>query len=67
VDRGEPAEPKIAKALRHFFGFGVPVEDGALPEYATVLVGMVAPDASAEHERLSDWLAERILRADAPE
>ncbi len=25
------------------------------------------PDATAEHARLSDWLAERILRADADE
>jgi hypothetical protein len=124
VDRGEPAEPKIAKALRHFFGFGVPVADDTLREYAGTVVGMVAadasevqvaaylghledglglerstarhrrleavavwhvakaaltrdralrllageaPDATAEHERLSDWLAERILRADADE
>jgi hypothetical protein len=123
VDRGEPAEPKIAKALRHFFGFDVKVEDGTLLEYAAIVVGMVAadasevqvaaylghledglglerstarhrrleavavwhvakaaltrdralrllgetPDAAAEHERLSDWLAERILRAEADE
>ena len=124
VDRGEPAEPKIAKALRHFFGFDVRVEDGTLLEYAGILVGMVAadasevqvaaylghledglglerssarhrrleavavwhvakaaltrdralrllageaPDASAGHERLSDWLAERILRGGADE
>lgn len=121
VDRGEPAEPKIARALRHFFSFDVRVADDTLLEYAGILVGMVAadasevqvaaylghledglglerssarhrrleavavwhvakaaltrdralrllaggqaPDASAGHERLSDWLAERILRA----
>lgn len=124
VDRGEPAEPKIAKALRHFFGFDAPVAGGTLLEYAGIVVGMVAadasevqvaaylghledqlglqrstarhrrleaiavwhvakaaltrdralrllegeaPDATAEHERLSAWLAERILRADVDE
>ena len=122
VDRGEPSEPKIAKTLRHFLGFDVPVADAQLLEYAGILVGMVAADASeiqvasylgsleeqhgrprssarhrrleaiaiwhiakaaltrdealrwlrgerqevtAEHERLSDWLAERILRGKA--
>lgn len=124
VDRGEPAEPRIAKALRHFLGFDAAVEDATLLEYAGILVGMVAadasevqvaaylghledraglqrsaarhrrleaiavwhvakaaltrdralrlldgdaPDATAEHARLSDWLAERILRAGADE
>jgi hypothetical protein len=124
VDRGEPAEPKIAKALRHFLGFDAPVEDATLLEYAGIIVGMAAadasevqvaaylghledqaglqrstarhrrleavavwhiakaaltrdralrllageePDATGEHARLSDWLAERILRADADE
>ena len=119
VDRGEPAEPKIAKALRHFFGFDADVEDARLQEYASTLVAMVAADASevqvaaylghledqlgrerapaprrrleaiavwhiakaaltrdramrllsgeavdatAEHQRLSDWLREQILR-----
>lgn len=46
VDRGEPAEPKIAKGLRHFFGFDVQVDDAALVEYALTVVGMVAADAS---------------------
>lgn len=46
VDRGEPSEPKIAKTLRHFLGFDVPVEEAELLEYAGVLVGMVAADAS---------------------
>ncbi len=46
VDRGEPAEPKIAKALRHFLGFDAPLEDATLLEYAGVVVGMVAADAS---------------------
>jgi hypothetical protein len=46
VDRGEPAEPKIAKSLRHFFGFDVQVDDAALLEYAVTVVGMVAADAS---------------------
>ncbi len=124
VDRGEPAEPKIAKALRHFLGFDAPVEDATLLEYAGIIVGMAAADASevqvsaylghledgaglqrstarhrrlvavavwhiakaaltrdralrlldgeapaapAEHARLSDWLAERILRGGADE
>lgn len=124
VDRGEPAEPKIAKGLRHFFGFDVQVDDAVLLEHAVTVVGMVAADASevqvaaylgyledglglerstarhrrlvavalwhvakaaltrdralrllggeahdatANHERLSDWLAERILRGEAEE
>jgi hypothetical protein len=123
VDRGEPSEPKLAKTLRHFFGFDVPVEDAQLQEYTRTLVSMVAADASevqvasylgyledqhgrprssarhrrleaiaiwhmakaalvrdqalrllrgeaydatAEHERLSDWLRERILRSREP-
>jgi len=121
VDRGESAEPKIARTLRHFLGFDAPVEDAQLQDHATTLVSMVAADASevqvasylgyledqigrprsaararrleaiaiwhiakaaltrdralrllsgeaqdatAEHERLSDWLAQRILRGD---
>ena len=124
VDRGEPAEPKIAKALRHFLGFDAPLEDATLLEYAGIIVGMAAadasevqvaaylghledgaglqrstgrhrrlvavavwhvakaaltrdralrllageePDATAEHARLSDWLAERILRGEEDE
>lgn len=120
MDRGEPAEPKIAKALRHFLGFDTNVEDARLQEYASTPVGMVAADvsevqvaaylgrlkdqlgrersparqrrlqaiavwyiakaaltrdralrllsgeaadATAEHQRLSDWLREQILRA----
>lgn len=119
VDRGEPAEPKITKTLRHFLGFDVAVEQSQLEEYAATLVSMVAadasevqvasflghleeqhglerssarrrrleaiaiwhiakaaltrdravrmlqgetPDATAEHERLSDWLAAQLLR-----
>lgn len=119
VDRGEAAEPKIAKALRHFLGFDVSIEEGELLEQAGILMGMVAadasevqvasylghledrfdrprssarhrrleaiaiwhiakaaltrdrvlrllrgdlPDADAEHERLSAWLRERLLR-----
>lgn len=46
VDRGEPAESKIVKALRHFFGFEAPLQDEHLQEYAGTLVGMVAADAS---------------------
>lgn len=46
VDRGEAAEPKIAKALRHFFGFDAAIEDAQLRDYADTLVGMVAADAS---------------------
>ena len=46
VDRGEPAEPKITKSLRHFFGFDSPVEDTQLQEYTGTLMGMVAADAS---------------------
>lgn len=122
VDRGEAPEPKIAKTLRHFLGFDVPVADAELLEYANTLVSMVAadasevqvasylgylqdqheqprssarhrrleaiaiwhmakaaltrdralqllrvdlPDATAEHERLSDWLAERIRRGES--
>ena len=121
VDRGEPAQPKLAKALRHFFGFHAPVEDVKLQEYAEILLSMVDADASevqmaaylghledqigkprssaryrrleaialwhiakaaltrdralrllrgepsdatAEHVRLSEWLAQRILRAE---
>lgn len=119
VDRGEPAEPKIAKTLRHFVGFDAPVDDDQLAEYAKVVMSMAAadasevqvaaylghleeevglarssgrhrrlvaipvwhmakaaltrdravrllggevPDVTAEQERLSDWLAERIMR-----
>lgn len=123
VDRGEPSEPKIAKTLRHFFGFDVPIDDAHLQEYTRTLVSMVAADASevqvasylgyledqhgrprssarhrrleaiaiwhiakaalvrdhalrlthgerydatAEHERLSDWLRAQILRGSKP-
>jgi hypothetical protein len=46
VDRGEPSEPKIAKTLRHFLGFDVPVDDAQLQEYTHTVVSMVAADAS---------------------
>jgi hypothetical protein len=46
VDRGEPSEPKIAKTLRHFLGFDVPVDAAKLQEYTHTLVSMVAADAS---------------------
>ncbi|MBW3628409.1 MAG: transposase, partial [Gemmatimonadetes bacterium] len=46
VDRGEAAEPKIAKALRHFLGFPVPDPEAELLQEAGILVSMVAADAS---------------------
>jgi hypothetical protein len=46
VDRGEPPEPKIARALRHFLGFDAPMDDESLLSEACVFVGMVAADAS---------------------
>jgi hypothetical protein len=46
VDRGEPAEPKIAAALRHFLGFNVAMDDASLLDEARTLLGMVAADAS---------------------
>lgn len=46
VDRGEPAQPKIASAIRHFLGFDVALDDARLLEYAEALMGMVAADAS---------------------
>ena len=46
VDRGEPPEPKIVKALRHFLGFEIAPGEAELEEQARVLVSMVAADAS---------------------
>ena len=46
VDRGEPPEPKIAGALRHFLGFDPPVDDARLRREADTLVAMVAADGS---------------------
>ena len=46
VDRGEPAEPKIAAALRHFIGFDLTTDDARPLDEARTLVGMVAADAS---------------------
>ncbi len=46
VNRGEPAERKLTRVVRHFRGFDAAVSDGQLQEYASVLEGMVAADAS---------------------
>ena len=46
VDRGEPPERKIVKALRHFLGFASAPGDAELDAQARVLVGMVEADAS---------------------
>lgn len=122
VNRGEPAERKLTRVLRHFLEYDPAASDLQLGEYAGVLEGMVAADASevqvagylghvedqlgrtrspaahrrlvaiavwhiakaalirddavrllrdgvppatSAHARLSDWLAERILRKTA--
>ncbi len=46
VNRGEPAGRKLAKVLRHFLDFNAAIEEVQLHEYARVLEGMVAADAS---------------------
>jgi hypothetical protein len=46
VDRGEPAEPKVASALRHFLAFDAAADEARLLDEARTLVGMVAADAS---------------------
>lgn len=46
VNRGEPAERKLMRVLRHFLGFDAAVSDSQLQEFAAVLEGMVAADAS---------------------
>lgn len=46
IDRGEPAEPKLAKTLHHFLGRDLPLEEAQLQGFASVLMGMAAADAS---------------------
>lgn len=46
VDRGEPAEPKLARALHHVLGRDQPVDDEVLRGHAAIILGMVEADAS---------------------
>lgn len=46
VDRGEPAGPKLARALHHAIGRDVEVEDDVLLGHAAIILGMVEADAS---------------------
>lgn len=46
VDRGEPAEPKLARALHHAIGRDVEVPDEVLRGHAAIILGMVEADAS---------------------
>lgn len=46
VDRGEPAEPKLARALHHVLGRDRPVDDAVLLGHAATVLGMVEADAS---------------------
>lgn len=46
VDRGEPPEPKLARALHHVIGRDHPVESEVLLGLASTILGMVEADAS---------------------
>lgn len=46
LDRGEPAGPKLARTVHHFLGRDLPLPEEQLQSYATVVLGMVAADAS---------------------
>lgn len=49
VDRGEPPDPTIARVLGRFFGRN-PTEYAAwIGEHSTILIGMVAADATEVH------------------
>jgi hypothetical protein len=49
VDRGEPANPTLRRALAHFFERFDPADEAWLDEQATIVLGMVAADATEVH------------------
>lgn len=46
VDRGDPPEPKLARALHHVIGRDHPVDQEVLLGHAAIILGMVEADAS---------------------
>ena len=49
VDRGEPANPTLRRVLAYFFERFDPLDDAWLDEHATIILGMVAADATEVH------------------
>jgi hypothetical protein len=49
VDRGEPANPTLRRALAHFFERFDPDDEPWLEEHANIVLGMVAADATEIH------------------
>ena len=49
VDRGEPALPTLRRVLAHFFERLDPLDEPWLEEHATIVLGMVAADATEIH------------------
>ena len=64
VDRGEPPIPTLRRVLAFFFERHAPTDEPWLDEHATVILGMVAADATEVH--IAGYLRSIVRESQAP-
>jgi len=65
VDRGEPAVPTLRRVLEYFFERHDPADQAWLEEHASIILGMVAADATEVH--VAGYLRSVVRETGSPE